>query len=207
MIIPNTTPIEPTNIFAGCVAEFENIWPDFEQTIQKIEKELSAQDSPLATYWNKAQTFSGKDNIRTNTLFPVHYLASIDATSNELNNRFFESAYAATTWYKKHFNIEEDIYESKKEGLVLLRYQMGEEYKLHYDGPTASGRCVSPILYLNEDYEGGVLEFPYHALKIKPKAGTLYLFPANYAYAHIAHPVTEGTKYALVTWFHDRDND
>jgi predicted 2-oxoglutarate/Fe(II)-dependent dioxygenase YbiX len=33
----------------------------------------------------------------------------------------------------------------------------------------------------------------------------LILFPSNYAYSHIAHPVTSGTKYAMVTWIRDRE--
>jgi predicted 2-oxoglutarate/Fe(II)-dependent dioxygenase YbiX len=68
------------------------------------------------------------------------------------------------------------------------------------------GRVVSAILYLNDDYEGGHLEFPNFGIKIKPQAGMLILFPSNYAYTHAAHPVTKGTKYALVTWIRDRQN-
>jgi predicted 2-oxoglutarate/Fe(II)-dependent dioxygenase YbiX len=60
------------------------------------------------------------------------------------------------------------------------------------------------LLYLNDDYSGGELEFRNFQLKISPKKGMLLLFPSNFAYAHIAHPVTSGTKYAFVTWLHDR---
>ena len=42
-------------------------------------------------------------------------------------------------------------------------------------------------------------------IKIKPQPGMLILFPSNFAYTHIAHPVTSGSKYALVTWIKDRD--
>ena len=66
------------------------------------------------------------------------------------------------------------------------------------------GRSVSAICYLNDDYEGGELEFVNFKLKIKPQAGMMILFPSNFAYMHIAHPVTSGTKYAMVTWIRDR---
>jgi predicted 2-oxoglutarate/Fe(II)-dependent dioxygenase YbiX len=71
---------------------------------------------------------------------------------------------------------------------------------------TSTGRSVSAICYLNNDYEGGELEFPHFNLTIKPEPGMLILFPSNFAYAHIAHPIISGTKYALVTWLRDRDD-
>jgi predicted 2-oxoglutarate/Fe(II)-dependent dioxygenase YbiX len=53
--------------------------------------------------------------------------------------------------------------------------------------------------YLNDDYEGGELFFDKLNLKIKPQAGDLYLFPSSYIYSHAAMPVTDGTKYSIVT--------
>ena len=85
-----------------------------------------------------------------------------------------------------------------------IKYATGTEYKAHYDSGTEMGRIISALVYLNDDYEGGELEFPWFGIKIKPKAGMLILFPSNFAYRHIAHPVKSGTKYALVTWIRDR---
>jgi hypothetical protein len=207
MIIQSDKTIEPTNIYAGCIAEFENIWPNHKEVIETIEGELVKENSPLHTHWQRARVVGNRvSDIRTNTIFYVATMSEIDKTCNELNNRFYADAYAAVIWYRNHFGIEEQIYESETEELCLLRYQTGQKYGAHYDGSTKSGRSVSPILYINDDYEGGELEFVHHGIKIKPKAGSLYLFPANYAYAHIAHPVTSGTKYAIVTFFHDRED-
>jgi hypothetical protein len=36
-------------------------------------------------------------------------------------------------------------------------------------------------------------------LKIKPKAGDLFIFPSNFMYPHRAMPVESGTKYSIVT--------
>jgi len=57
------------------------------------------------------------------------------------------------------------------------------------------------VFFLNGDFTGGELEFPYFDVKITPSAGTLVLFPSNFPYGHIAHPVEDGTKYSLVTWY------
>jgi predicted 2-oxoglutarate/Fe(II)-dependent dioxygenase YbiX len=108
---------------------------------------------------------------------------------------------AATEPYKQRYGIEENFWH---ENYNMLRYRGGQEYKAHYDGATFDGRSVSAIVYLNDDYSGGEVEFTNFQVKIKPQKGMLLLFPSNYAYTHIAHPVTSGTKYALVTWIHDR---
>jgi hypothetical protein len=36
---------------------------------------------------------------------------------------------------------------------------------------------------------------------VKPKAGRLLMFPANYAYEHEALPPKSGEKFVVVTWF------
>jgi predicted 2-oxoglutarate/Fe(II)-dependent dioxygenase YbiX len=86
----------------------------------------------------------------------------------------------------------------------MLKYSGGQEYKAHFDGTTETGRTLSAIIYLYSNFEGGEVEFVNYGIKIKPQPGMLLLFPSNYAYTHIAHPVTNGTKYALVTWIADR---
>jgi predicted 2-oxoglutarate/Fe(II)-dependent dioxygenase YbiX len=108
---------------------------------------------------------------------------------------------SATNPYAQRYAIKEQFWH---EGYQVLKYSSGEEYVAHYDGDTAMGRAVSAIVYLNDDYEGGHIEFPNFNIKIKPQPGMLLLFPSNYAYTHVARPVTTGTKYAIVTWIKDR---
>ena len=87
------------------------------------------------------------------------------------------------------------------EGLRCIRYQNKAEYRIHHDHAELNARALSMVLFLNDDFEGGQLEFPYFDVTIKPETGKMALFPSNFPYAHIAHPVEEGTKYTLVTWF------
>jgi predicted 2-oxoglutarate/Fe(II)-dependent dioxygenase YbiX len=56
------------------------------------------------------------------------------------------------------------------------------------------------VAFLEEPEAGGELEFPFFGVTIKPKAGSVVLFPSNFPYVHIANPVTAGTKCSLVTW-------
>jgi Rps23 Pro-64 3,4-dihydroxylase Tpa1-like proline 4-hydroxylase len=195
---------KPTEVFAGCIEMFENVWPqDLKSTINSVEQECLNPDSGIS--WQKAETFGSGvyQNIRTNVTMDITYLSDItnNITLQTINNAFYSLLIATSNSYGVRFNIQEDFFH---ENYQLLKYRSGEEYKAHYDGGTNIGRCISAICYLNDDYVGGELEFTNFNIKIKPKAGMMLLFPSNYAYRHIAHPVVSGTKYALVTWIRDR---
>lgn len=90
----------------------------------------------------------------------------------------------------------------------FLHYNIGGKYDLHNDSEDfVSGqlkrvceRDVSILLYLNDDYEGGELEFPDWGVTFKPKTGTLIAFPSYIEFSHRVHPVTKGERFNLVSW-------
>ena len=85
------------------------------------------------------------------------------------------------------------------------KYQKNKIEHIVIDGgSTDVSRQVSCVCYLNDDYQGGELEFPNFKVKIKPEQGMLILFPSSFPYLHIAHPITQGIKYTLVTWLRDK---
>ena len=195
--------LQPDATVGGCVDIFENAWPNPQETIARTEKECANPDS--GAYWSKAETFGDGafQSIRTNRLLPITHLAEVsnNAVLQNIHNQFYIMLLAASIPYAHRYAIHEPLWH---EGYNLLKYEGGQEYKGHYDGGTGVGRAISCVCYLNDNYEGGELEFPNFNVKIKPEAGMMILFPSNYAYRHIAHPVTSGTKYAIVTWIHDR---
>jgi predicted 2-oxoglutarate/Fe(II)-dependent dioxygenase YbiX len=188
---------------AGCIDIFENAWPNPSETIALIEKEVHDVNSGIS--FQRATTIGQGpfQSARTNQDMGISFLAQ--STGNKLmkdvHNQMYFLLLAATLPYAQKNNIQEALYH---EHYNLLKYNTGQEYKAHYDGGSIMGRAISAICYLNSDYEGGDIEFPLFNVKIKPEPGMLILFPSNYAYQHVAHPVTAGTKYALVTWIHDR---
>jgi len=193
----------PNAVVAGCVAVFENVWPNPQETIREVENECLNPDSGIS--WQRAGTRGNGayQNARTNYLMDTTYLSDITQSPiiQNVNNMFYTAVLATTNVYAKIFDIKETFYQ---ENYQLLKYKGGEEYKAHYDGGTDIGRCISVICYLNADYDGGEIEFVNFKIKIKPQPGMMILFPSNYAYTHVAHPVISGTKYAYVTWVHDR---
>jgi predicted 2-oxoglutarate/Fe(II)-dependent dioxygenase YbiX len=99
------------------------------------------------------------------------------------------------------YRKEHLVVTSGYEGWRLLKYSGGGEYHSHYDHSPANSRIVSLVAFLEEPKSGGELEFPFFGVKIKPEVGDVVIFPSNFPYVHIAHPVTSGTKCSLVTWF------
>lgn len=205
LVVNNIFPGElyPDATVAGCIDIFENAWPNPHNTITAIENEARNEDSGI--YWKQAETIGDGafQKIRTNKLMEITHLAHVANNSllQNVHNQFNLALLAATNPYAVRYGFKERLWH---EGYSLLKYSEGEQYHGHYDGGTNTGRAISALVYLNDDYEGGEIEFPHFNVKIKPQAGMMILFPSNFAYYHIAHPVKKGTKYALVTWIRDQ---
>jgi hypothetical protein len=195
--------LTPSATVGGCIDIFEKAWPNPAETIAFIERECADIDSGVN--WQRATTVGQGvfQDARTNFDLGVSWLAKTTGNGlmKDVHNQMYFMLLAATIPYAKKYDIHEALHH---EPYNMLKYKTGQEYKTHYDGGTGMGRSISAIVYLNADYEGGEIEFPNFKVKIKPEPGMLILFPSNYAYKHTAHPVTAGTKYALVTWIHDQ---
>ena len=101
---------------------------------------------------------------------------------------------------KEYFHYQLDHFDS---GIQSTIYSEGDYYDWHQDpleSNTGKERKLSMSLLLNDDYEGGELEFelkPWHD-KVKPEAGQAYIFPAWLP--HRVQPVTKGKRISLVAW-------
>jgi predicted 2-oxoglutarate/Fe(II)-dependent dioxygenase YbiX len=196
--------VYPTQTFAGALDVFKDVWPETQETIAMLEKECSSPESGMS--WKKAKTFIGEPGQTYRTNYDLNLSSAALELNNPVAQNIHNQFYTLLLASMSQYVIKHDLHDLPMihEGYNLLKYSGGQEYKAHYDGSTGTGRTVSAILYLNSDFEGGEVEFVNFNLKIKPEPGMLLLFPSNYAYRHIAHPVTSGTKYAAVTWIKDR---
>lgn len=94
---------------------------------------------------------------------------------------------------------------SMVETVSLLKYNQGGFYKKHHDSGIANHRELSAIIFLNNDYEGGHLQFfepngKDVILDLKPEIGKVVLWPSNFLFPHQATPVTKGTRFTIVSW-------
>ena len=94
-----------------------------------------------------------------------------------------------------------------REGAGLVRYGAGGFYRPHRDRadtpswPAASRRCVTLILFLNADFEGGLLRLlpdDDDDVEIVPEEGMLVAFPSETG--HEVTTITRGTRDVVVDW-------
>jgi hypothetical protein len=61
-------------------------------------------------------------------------------------------------------------------------------------------RVLAFLYYLNDVEEGGETEFHYQGIKVKPKKGTLVIFPAGFTHTHKGHIPLSHEKYVVTSW-------
>lgn len=104
----------------------------------------------------------------------------------------------------------------------IFHYAVGQEIKAHYDflfdgergygrgGGYRGDRLVTFLMYLNEGYGGGELEFVKAGYRTKGRTGDGIFFAGqrdgkpDWQSLHAAGPVTSGEKFILSQWIHDR---
>ena len=90
----------------------------------------------------------------------------------------------------------------KNEPPQVLKYEIGQHYKVHTDQGGLFNRQLSTVISLSDadDYEGGELSFPDIGVSYKLSKGEGVFFPSGFMYAHEVKPVMSGERYSLVTW-------
>jgi len=59
---------------------------------------------------------------------------------------------------------------------------------------------VVGMLYLNDVAKGGETEFLHQQVSLKPKQGTLVVWPAYFTHTHRGKPPLSGRKYIINKW-------
>jgi hypothetical protein len=72
----------------------------------------------------------------------------------------------------------------------------------HFINDYDKDRLLAWMVYLNDDYEGGETEFNYLSKRVKPKKGTLLIWPTGFTHTHRGGMVVSGNKYILTGWIY-----
>lgn len=116
------------------------------------------------------------------------------------NGVFWKDIYPV---YQRKFSILNACETHTNYTFKVQKTEVGGGYHLwHFenDERAKGSRLLAWILYLNDVEEGGETEFLYYPKRIKPKAGTLILWPAGYTHAHRGNPPMSNAKYIVTGW-------
>jgi hypothetical protein len=102
--------------------------------------------------------------------------------------------------YKTHATLQTFKYMTDAEIVANLNQELIKEYGIdgaeidfamywHHDPGLESNINASFSLYLNDDFDGGELEFAHLPIKLKPKAGMLVVIPGGDKYRHRVNKV------------------
>lgn len=105
-----------------------------------------------------------------------------------------------------HYSADYGIQMGYMEAINFVKYDPGEHFSYHSDHGFHYKCTVSTVAFLNDDFEGGLLDFDKLGVSIRPKEGEVVVFPSTFIYSHASLPITTGVKYVAVTMF-DYDNE
>lgn len=128
--------------------------------------------------------------------------------------------------------LQSDIFSKIKEGIVngvasihdldpstiveigyhTQKWEPGAYARLHSDNTDEDGNTgpfersrYAAFIYLNEDFEGGLLQFPTHDISVAPKTGMLAVFSGGHANMHEVTMITKGVRYTIGSFWDDRE--
>lgn len=88
-----------------------------------------------------------------------------------------------------------------KGSVHLNRWKQGISMPAHIDILSQRSDHIAALYYINDDYQGGEINFVEHNFKNKPQANSLIMFPGNENYLHEVLEVSEGIRYTSSIWF------
>ncbi|MBO9128986.1 2OG-Fe(II) oxygenase [Bacillus sp. 165] len=137
----------------------------------------------------------------------------VDNLRTSSSTFFQEGEHDVITRIEKRISSIMNIPVEHGEGLQILNYKVGQEYKAHFDffssanKPVSNPRISTLVLYLNDVDYGGETFFPKLNFSVSPQKGMAVYFEyfyddpsLNELTLHGGAPVIDGEKWAATQW-------
>jgi hypothetical protein len=147
------------------------------------------------TVFNMQKFFPEENDISNNDYYSVDMKKIANILYGSLEKTF-------NHYSKEIYPFAENNIKSREHSIHLLKYGTGGHLPAHQD-QGVSTRVLSSVMYLNDDYDGGEIEFINSGVKLKPEAGSIIFFPSNFLYIHEVHPIKSGFRYSMPHWYHN----
>ncbi|MEL7314761.1 MAG: GlcNAc-transferase family protein, partial [Cyanobacteria bacterium J06559_3] len=162
----------------------------------------SEQCQFLIQHWQQGNQFEGKvgvgaqaraqksAKVRTDILLKEPLMAKVDYIFGGTLFPEIEKVFGLKVTHREEYKI--GCYDASKGGFFKPHRDNFEKYLCH--------RRVAMTLNLNDDYDGGGLNFPEYGNAVyRPEAGGAVIFPCSLM--HQALPVTSGQRFMMVSFF------
>jgi hypothetical protein len=99
-------------------------------------------------------------------------------------------------------------------GYHTQKWEPGAYARLHSDNTDDKGNPgaftrsrYAAFLYLNDDFDGGLLKFPKQGIELSPKVGMLAAFDGGFENMHEVSLIESGVRYTIGSFWDDREED
>lgn len=186
--------------FDNFIGVFEDAYPaDFcDYIVERAEKAFSGgfgdnRDEAYGCNANDTQLFSYK--ITADHILTANDLRRFNGIFWDVCYKTYADKYKEISGLERHYMY----------GIKIQKTNPCEGYHVWHSEQTGkqsngSARVLAWTLYLNDVEEGGETEFLYQSRRIKPKKGTMVLWPAGFTHTHRGNPPLKETKYLATGW-------
>lgn len=160
-------------------------------------------------------------NSKKLTWTPISFYESYSSNLPQDNDPDLEQFGLSKTYFsdleKRIINAVASVHQLKTNSIFKIGYhtqkwEPGAYANPHSDNTDIDG-SPSPFersryaafLYLNDDFDGGVLRFTKQNIEVKPKTGLLMAFAGGFDNIHEVTLITKGIRYTLGSFWDDRD--
>jgi hypothetical protein len=168
---------------------------DCEFIIQSFEKQAANNSSTIKN--NKEQFNSQEIGRMDYAIFAEHCLPVVCNTVNKTLDNCLHL-------YKEEFFYLKQI-KAVSENVKLQRTPPRGGYHVWHceaDCRQNRDRVLVWMIYLNDIPDGeGETEFLWQGIRVKPKAGTCVIWPAQFTHPHRGNPVYSCDKYIATGWY------
>lgn len=120
----------------------------------------------------------------------------VDKKTLYIANSFLMAFEMCTDRYLEGHKLDKSKYNLNLDNTTIKAWNEGQSMGPHFDGQDGNADLAfSLVAYINDDYEGGEISFPNHNVTVKPKAGSMIMFPSQEPYIHEVKPIISGTRY------------
>lgn len=186
---------------ATCISLYEDVFTadNANKFLASLEKEAESDWSELS--WGGSSVGSGQATSHRTSLSCSLIPLMKPYPETELSQFFTKTIRTPIEEVSEDYRRDFLIPTAFHEAYSVLKYLEQAEYKPHHDHAPDNRRVYSMVSFLSAPEEGGQLEFPHFGVTVEAVCGRVVMFPSNFPYLHIAHPITKGVKYSLVTWY------